>query len=192
MSSKSDNDNHSNQLNPNNDEYWHSRDSGVDDDDDGEPARHRLPLPWRETHSVREAGTAQYVIAAVAFSGHFLHVRFQVNWQRSLGNYTGTRPDNIAQSVADMVARELRNESPHGIAYQRMGRDQDRGTFTWFTPQYKESRMPASEPGESVDLLKARAWYGGLRELAARLEHHFDMQDHASAVNLGLIERELT
>ena len=26
MSAKSDNDNHSNQLNPNNDEYWHSRD----------------------------------------------------------------------------------------------------------------------------------------------------------------------
>jgi hypothetical protein len=25
MSSKSDNDNHSDQLNPNNDEYWHSR-----------------------------------------------------------------------------------------------------------------------------------------------------------------------
>ena len=28
MSAKSDNDNHSNQLNPNNDEYWNSRDAG--------------------------------------------------------------------------------------------------------------------------------------------------------------------
>jgi hypothetical protein len=37
MSAKSDNDNHSNQLNPNNDEYWNSRDAGgsyADDDDD--------------------------------------------------------------------------------------------------------------------------------------------------------------
>lgn len=27
-----DNDNHSNQCNPNNDEYWHSREQGEDDD----------------------------------------------------------------------------------------------------------------------------------------------------------------
>jgi hypothetical protein len=33
MSTKSDNDNHSNQLNPNNDEYWHSRDEDERPDD---------------------------------------------------------------------------------------------------------------------------------------------------------------
>jgi len=33
VSSKSDNDNHSNQLNPNHDEYWHSRgENGRPDD----------------------------------------------------------------------------------------------------------------------------------------------------------------
>ena len=30
---KDDLDNHSNQCNPNNDEYWHSREQGEDDDD---------------------------------------------------------------------------------------------------------------------------------------------------------------
>lgn len=43
MSVKSDNDNHSNQLNPNNDEYWHSR---------GEEER---PADWEDRAS--ESGT---------------------------------------------------------------------------------------------------------------------------------------
>ena len=33
MSDKSDNDNHSNQCNPNNDEYWHSRDEDEESSD---------------------------------------------------------------------------------------------------------------------------------------------------------------
>ena len=40
MSTKSDNDNHADQLNPNNDEYWHSR---------GEDER---PDDWEEQVSV--------------------------------------------------------------------------------------------------------------------------------------------
>ena len=192
MSSKSDNDNHSNQLNPNNDEYSHSRGGGTDDDDDEPAPRTASPFLSGTLHNARpDSGVAYYVVAAVGFSGKSVHVRFKVPFKLFLGHETGTRAADVAASVKAMVLRELLAVSPLGIAYTRMGRDQERGRFTWFSPACKQSQLPPVRDGESAEMQRTRAWYGGVRDLANRLEHHFDMLEHDTALELGLVEHEL-
>jgi hypothetical protein len=51
MSRQSDLDNHANQLNPNNDEYWNSRDEDRPCDNRAERSSVRGPLAPRHTHS---------------------------------------------------------------------------------------------------------------------------------------------
>lgn len=188
ISSKSDNDNHSNQLNPNNDEYSHSRGGGNDDDDDEPAPRATPPFLGGTRHNARpDSGVAYYVVAAVGFSGKSVHVRFKVPFKLFLGEETGTRADDVAASVKAMVLRELLL----GIAYTRMGRDQERGRFTWFSPVCKQSQLPPVRDGESAEMQRTRAWYGGVRDLANHLEHHFDMLKQDTALDLGLVEHEL-
>ncbi|MFM0521838.1 MULTISPECIES: hypothetical protein [Caballeronia] len=136
MSSKSDRDNRSNQLNPNNDAYWSSRQgsTGSDDDDDFAPYRDASA-----SHIVLEPqsfyGTC--FMAIVSFEGKTRHVRFEIRSDR-------WREFDVAESVWDAQLRWMAEESVLGVAYARIAgssRDRKYHNFIWNSPKIEKSRL---------------------------------------------------
>jgi len=144
MSSKSDRDNHSNQLNPNNDAYWSSRQGNTaSDDDDLSPCQDAFPR-----HIVHEPqlfyGTC--FMAIVSFEGKTRHVRFEFRSDR-------WREFDVAESVWDAQLRWMAEESALGVAYARIagsGRDRKYHKFIWNSPDIEKDRL-AQENARLID-----------------------------------------
>jgi hypothetical protein len=102
MSSKSDRDNRSNQLNPNNDRYNSSRESSRhgDDDDEDRPQRHVacIPMPRPASRS------ATYGFGAVTMSGKAVYVTANFH---ATANLCAIEPDRDCQYKFEMYLEDF-------------------------------------------------------------------------------------
>lgn len=197
MSSKSDLDNRSNQLNSNNHAYHDSRSGGRDRDDyddyDGDVGGHRAKSPRRiqRAPSVNEVILRNHFFAAVAFDGSTLHVRFQTKSERMMGAYSSDWT-YIESSVHSRLLAEMRAQCPLGVAYCRSAIDGNRGGFHWHTPETKEKYIGAVVPDEPIHRIRDRAWYASARKIANEFEERFDWNRHEGASDFGLIISEVS
>jgi hypothetical protein len=192
MSSKSDNDNHSNQLNPNNDEYWNSRgesnDKG-DEDDDYSPSPRKN---WGQYNTVADAAAIRaYYFAAVAFDGNAVHARFQTKINKPFGIET-SESSNIAKSMRDALLAKTEKKFPLGVAYWRLATDTSRGNFYWYNPPLQEKDLVRLKKNYSeIEINQMQAWYSNARELANHFEGLFDWGTHGGAHDFGLLTQEV-
>src|SRR4051812_31904305 len=128
MSSKSDRDNRSNQLNPNNSAYDNSRGHGQsDDDDDGmvvrrltgaealERALARMSQEIREKERNRPVETL-FRAAFVALIGPVKVIEFSVASTSFFGGKAGN--EDLAEILVEEIGRQLRIRWKSGLALQ--------------------------------------------------------------------------
>lgn len=186
MSSKSDRDNRSNQLNPNNSAYHSSRgnSSRYGDDDECSIPSQDTSSYWSLRSNVPVISDVPYYIAAVTFEGSFIIAHFVVRAKEGHGV--------IARSVKDRVLAVLGDASELGVAYWRCACEWERGEFSWYEPGIKESELEACKkwmgPTKSA---KANAWFAKSRPVAVNCENWFDWRKTEEAGALGVISQEL-
>jgi hypothetical protein len=184
MSKQSDNNNHSNQLNPNNAEYWNCRGDGASRggnmyDDDDEPATYRsrgtsTPSNWDRIERL------QFYFAAVAFDGTAVHVRFKT--EANVGFLAGHgKAHEFAENAKDALLSYIRRHCPAGAAYWRLATDESRGEFYWYTPD-----SGPTFPGEE-DRQKKLRWETAIRQQSRDMDLLFDWNKHEAAADLGII-----
>lgn len=201
MSAKSDRDNRSNQLNPNNDAYWDSR-RQADDSDDGGSTVSRADLIRQafqrsfqpDTPDLPEWLDGEYFMAIVAFDGRTRHVRFKTRVRDDIFR----RPaSGVVESVWDVQLRWMAQDCKLGIAYARIAGSWN-GTrlhrFIWNSPTVTEDGLEALLFGGgqlSDDIARAKAWYSSVRDLANKFETVFECGDHAGSEDLGVLTEEI-
>lgn len=149
MSSKSDRDNRSNQLNPNNDAYWDSRRNESDSDDDGVASVLRAdPISQAIRDSLRLHSPArpewvygEYFMAIVAFDGKTRHVRFKTKVRNDMSNWPA---GGIVESVWHAQLQWMAEECRLGVAYARIAgseQGEKHHKFIWNNPKIEASQL---------------------------------------------------
>lgn len=138
MSSKSDRDNRSNQLNPNNDAYWDSR-SHMEESDDEVVLASRTDAIAQPPRPEWLYG--EYFMAIVAFDGKTRHVRFKTKVWNNMSHWPA---GGIVESVWDVQRRWMAQECELGVAYARIaGSEQSHKhhRFIWNNPRVDENQL---------------------------------------------------
>lgn len=176
MSSKSDRDNRSNQLNPNNDAYHSSRGSNRpdDDNDNGSAGSQRLTGSerWdravaRLSHEIHERARNQPVettfrAAFVALTGAVKIIEFSVATSPFLGGEAAN--EDLAEILIDEIGRQLSIQWDSCFASQMLY-DQEGTEFFWAGFEYPKGQWNGSDKAENERLWNA---YGKEATLNAR------------------------
>jgi hypothetical protein len=187
MSRESDNDNRSNQLNPNNAEYWNCRAEGsrgsATDDYYDEPERHQPG--WSglaHASNFEQIKREQHYFAATTFDGTAVYVRFVTEVQ--LGYFAGSqRTSYLAELAKESLLGFMQRRCPLGVAYWRLATDESRGEFYWYT-----SRFSFNDRDERERVLR---WDTAVRDQSQQLDLLFDWGKHDRAADLGVIKDEM-
>lgn len=144
MSSKSNNDNHSNQLNPNNDAYYSSRGiSGYDDDDEYYPA-----VDWRQ--NARDEARMQHQMEMLTpineeFTIDFMNMKgisahLKATAQLPHKHFNSSRftdcTDLIELVLYPRLYTVFEQEAKSPIVFSRV-RDSDGNELTWLQHEYR-------------------------------------------------------
>ena len=197
MSRKSDNDNHSNQLNPNNAEYWNCRAGGDGDrSDDADADEPRWKQHGRSGlargFNFEGIERTRFYFAAVAFDGTAVYVRFET--EVTINVFAGqgaARAREFSSAARDVLLGHLGKRCALGAAYWRLATDESRGQFFWYTPPLSEKQLNtmAHIYGER-ESKKMLAWHRGVRNQSQQFDLLFDWGKHEAAVDLGVIASE--
>jgi hypothetical protein len=197
MSKKSDSDNRSNQLNPNNSEYWNCRGGGNDGsdmygdyDDAGWPQR-----TWSGFSYVPPSPSFErnwFYFAGTSFDGTAVYVRFQTEVKVSSLSTGSAEALALAEDAKDTLLRHMHRRCPLGVAYWRLASNQNRGKFYWYTPASSESTFETRpDVYGGVEWQKMSSWYSAIRHQSQQLDLLFDWGKHDEAVDLGVIMSEV-
>jgi len=197
MSKKSDNDNHSNQLNPNNPEYLNCRGGGNDGSDmygDYDDTAW-LQKSWSAFPYVSSAPRFErtwFYFAGTSFDGTAVYVRFQTEVKvNSLFTVAG-EARGLAEDAKETLLRHMCRRCPLGVAYWRLATDESRGMFYWYTPPLSEGAFETRPDVYSgVERQKMSSWYSAIRHQSQQLDLLFDWGKHDEAVDLGVIMSEV-
>ena len=201
MSSKSDRDNRSNQLNPNNAAYYSSRASHDDECDEGEVLCPRDPLSAIREHFALERMREEdlknarpvvecFLLDALTFTGDSLSGEFRVMLPNAL--FAGLRISNCAD-VAIYYGRELLSRAFPDlrleIACLRIrrldGSDVFGGNYS-YVPKEPDSFYDAPDRFEMMQRLNA-LWSDGVRDLCEMFNQRLDQGAVVSGQYLGTL-----
>lgn len=149
MSSKSDNDNRSNQLNPNNDAYYSSRGIGGDDGyDDGNDGEHYKTFDWVE-YARKEAWRRrememqtpikeEFTFDFMSMSGSRAHLKAtaQLPNKHYSGPLFSDCIDLIEKALYPRMCKSFVKETNSPIAYSRV-RDGKGNELIWLQEEYR-------------------------------------------------------
>lgn len=188
MSSKSDNDNRSNQLNPNNERYQGGGRESDDSDSDCGGYRKRFMQPYEPTS--RES-IEEYFMVLVTFSGYVRYIKFKTKSQHTSSHKI------IAASIRHEQELWIKDECNLGMAFMRIACPKSHvSNFYWFAPKLNKRDMEKSDEElltyfKRLDIDRARAWFGSAREIALKYEKIFEWLDHKGCENFGEFTEEL-
>jgi hypothetical protein len=194
MGSKSNADNHSNQMNPNNDAYTSSRSGNHDWEDDNDFSKNIIKRNFGAGTSEKTYVPNQvYFFIAVAFDGANIHAKFNVPGEKGIVRAKPSS-DSIVDSMIQALKNTLLNHCPLGIAYWRLAWPGNRGSFYWYSsglgPQHLERRIENLNQDETA-IARAKLWISTSRELAIKYELLVDWENHEGADDFGEITEEV-